>query len=103
MNDNSRNTLIVCATVMFLAVIAGISAVFHYASDSGTALNFAAVMVGLLASTIAALAALLKVDKVDSKTDQLLNGAMDAKLSAAVRRELTALLAEHLDDSQKKP
>lgn len=93
--NSTKNVLIICSTVMFCVVVAAILGVVHYTTDSGTALNLAAVLVGLLGTTIAALATLIKIDTVKTNTESILNGGLEGMVNKAVGQALV----DHANDT----
>ena len=101
--NGSRNVLFVCVTVMFCFVTGAAFGIERISSDGGSAIGLITILFTNLGLTVAALAALIKADKVRSTvsdikgdTSDLLNGVMQKKIAIAVRTELKALLDEHL-------
>lgn len=79
-----NNALVVAVVVMFCFVVAACAAVFVASPDGANTGSLITILLGSLASTIAALAALAGVARVDGKADKMLNGVMDHKIKHGV-------------------
>lgn len=86
------SVLVICATVIVLAVIATIGALSYAGRDPGgivtlanTLLNFAGVLLGGSALVVSGTAARSAV-----KAEDALNGGLDARIQQAVARALEA-------------
>ena len=109
MSDNpppitaSTTVLLVCITVLVSLVVAAAAAVYVFgpAHDG----SIAAILISILAPTIASMVAVIKVGGVASQvshvaqdTNQLANGLGDAKIRSAV----ADVLADHMVDPHAK-
>jgi hypothetical protein len=117
MSTDSRNTFLVCATVMFCTVIAGALGVLHYVKDPQSSIALISILFGLLAPSITGIAAVIGINNakqaakdaadvgasVKEDTHAILNGAMEAKIQKVVAKALIDHSIEtHPDDGPKK-
>lgn len=84
----NNNTLAVVIGVCFCFVVAGVVAIVFAVPEGANIGSLVTIMFAGLGTTIAAVAALTKVEKVKDKMDDLSNGLMDAKIRAGVSEVL---------------
>lgn len=108
MNENARNVLIICVTVMFCFVVGTAVAIVRLTTDNNAALGLVTILFTNLGIVIAALAALIKsnsaqntaqdvndtVTSIESHTNRILNGEMERKVEEAVANVLTNWLTK---------
>lgn len=86
--------LIVCATIVVLALIAGFVALVRLAPPGTDLVKIIGAVAAGLALVGGQLAGYLKTRKVDGKVTDLSNGLMDAKIRAAVAEVLKPALVD---------
>lgn len=104
--NRQTGTLMICVTLIVIAIIAGIVSISLGQSDGGRAATVITILAGLCATALTGLLALARTDvindkvtEVNSKADRALNGEMDKKIAAATRRTLIEVLDERLEDT----
>lgn len=105
MARSETTVVVICVTVLVSVVVAAVALVYVFAPAGTDTPGLAAILVGTLAPTIAALATMLKVGNVSSQvadvaadTEKLANGLGDAKIRTAV----ADVLADDLVDPEAR-
>lgn len=80
----SSTALVVGVVVVFCFTVAAVVVVAVAVPDGGNAGSLVALLLGSMATTIPAIAALAKISNVQEQVTDLNNGRMDSKIRAAV-------------------
>lgn len=98
--------MLICVTVLVAIVVAGAVAAYIFGPEDGESSSLITTIVAVLAPTVAAMAAVIKVGAVSGQvadvqedTTKLANGLGDAKIRAA----MADVLPDHLVDPAAKP
>lgn len=87
-HTTSANTALFVTAAVIITVIASTIAIAAFIDDPETRIGLMALMLSQLPIVAGLLRVLVITDKVDEKTDRVLNGDMDAKIRAAAREAI---------------
>lgn len=91
MKQTSATVLLIVVGAVTCFVVAAAVVIFVAAPEGANTGSLIALLIGIIPTTAASLAALAKVDQTGKVVDDLANGKMDAKIRAG----LADLLPEH--------